>query len=349
MLTQLIANFRQSCPAIEVKAKYVAADELPTQLASAAQEGMSPDLLLASHDLIVPLSDTNLIKPITPLVKPEIFDQHLPQASRAMTLNDNGELYGLPLSLDVMALYYNTELVTDTVSVLDDLKTEVTTDTLFALDSSFYGAYWGISAFGGQLFDEAGQLAPAQEGLVEWLGWLKAAAEQPGMLLSADQQALQQRFAAGDVPVAYLIAGPDALAPLQAALGANKVGVVTLPAGPAGNAKPLLRVNGFLFSQGVSEEQTELALAFAEFAISDASQLLLAQEANLVPTHYLAITGNAGSPLGTFVTQASTSTLLPAEADVLASWDDLYRQLLTGVLTPQEAVNQLIQRINDRK
>jgi len=362
-LEQIIANFTDECPDVRVELKFVPAADLLNQLAVADKTDAAPDLFLAPHDLIGSLRETGLIKEITPLVSQANLIPYLTKSTKA--LRHNEALYGLPQALDVMALYYNAELVptpprsgwqlpsrsvvyynielvNSPVSTLDDLLTVATPATPVAVDTSFYGAFWGVPTFGGQLLDDEGRLALDQGGFEAWLVWLQSAQDQPGMFFSADQVELQDLFVAGDA--AYLVAGSDALNSLQAALGPEKVGVALLPSGPAGEAGPFLRVEAFLFSAAASDRQSKLALTFARFATSEASQTLLRKEANLIPTNKLAIEKTDDPAISSFLKQALRSgVILPhtLSAEMLEAGDRVYRQVLAETLAPEEAVNEL--------
>jgi len=363
-LEQIIVNFIDECPGVQVKLEFVPAADLLNQLAAAGSgpTDATPDFFLASHDLIGPLRQAGLIKEITPLVDQADLAHYLTSSTKALRHND--ALYGLPQALDVNTLYYNTELVdspprsrwqlpsrsaiyynielvNSAAGTLDKLLETATPATPVAVDTSFYGAFWGVPAFGGQLLDDEGRLALNQSGFEAWLAWLETAQDQPGMVFSADQAELQDLFVAGEA--AYLVAGSDALNSLQAALGAEKVGVSLLPSGPAGEAGPFLRVETFLFSAAASEKQTRLALDFARFATSEASQTLLRKEANLVPTDKLAIEKTDDPAISGFLKQAlRTGVILPhtLTAETVKTGDRVYRQVLAGTLTPEEAVNK---------
>ena len=84
-------------------------------------------------------------------------------------------------------------------------------------------------------------------------------------------------------PIWWLVA--DALTPLRESLGEQASRGTMLPAGASGQPSPLLSVDSFLFSATASEEQTDLALKFAQFAASETNQILFAQEANMIPTN----------------------------------------------------------------
>ena len=305
----------------------------------AAAEGVGPDLFLAPHDLVVPLAKLQAIKPITSLVDQAFLDQYLDKSVEALQYGE--DLYGVPQTLDVAALYYNTGVVSSTVSTLDELFQTATPDVQVAIDTSFHKAHWGIGNFRGTLFDAEGKPLTDQSGFVDWLAWLKDAQERPGMVLDSDQDDLQQRFADGEF--AYLVAGPDALTPLRESLG-EQVRVVLLPAGLIGQPSPLLSVDSFLFSATASEEQTDLAVKFAQFAASETNQMLLAQEANLIPTNRSAADSIEDPAISIFARQAAdTAVLLPPDipAEVLEAGERVYTLVLGDGLKPELAVVEL--------
>jgi ABC-type glycerol-3-phosphate transport system substrate-binding protein len=362
-LEQIIVNFTDECPGVQVEIEFVPAADLLNQLAAADRADAAPDFFLAPHELTGPLREAGLIKEITPLVDQADLAHYLTKSTKA--LRNNEELYGLPQSLEVMALYYNTalvnapdrsgwqlpsrsalyyniELINSPAGTLDELLTAASPTTPVAVDTSFYGAFWGVPAFGGQLLEDEDGLTLDQAGFEAWLTWLQAAQDRPGVLFGANQAELQDLFVAGEA--AYMVAGPDVLNSLQAAMGAENVGVALLPSGPAGEACPFLRVEAFLFSAGASEKQTKLALTFARFATSETSQTLLRKEANLVPTNKLAVEKTDDPAISSFLKQAlRTGVILPhaLNADMLEAGDRVYRQVLAGTLAPEEAVNEL--------
>jgi maltose-binding protein MalE len=338
-LERIIFEFNELCPDVTVDTEFVPAEALPARLEMASAEGVAPDLFLAPHDLIVPLAKSEAIKPITSLVDQAFLDQHLDKSVEALHYGE--DLYGVPQTLDVAALYYNTGVVSSTVSTLDELFNTATPYVQIAIDTSFDNAHWGIGDFRGTLFDAQGKPLTDQSGFLEWLGWLKDAQERPGMVLDSDQDDLQQRFADGEF--AYLVAGPDALTPLRESLG-EQVRVVLLPAGRIGQPSPLLAVDSFLFSATASEEQTDLALKFAQFAASETNQMLLAQEANLIPTNRSAADSIEDPAISIFARQAAdTAVLLPPDipAEVLEAGERVYTLVLGDGLKPELAVVEL--------
>lgn len=343
VMEQIVADFANHCPNVEVRMEQVAVEELPSRLQAAQADKLAPDLFIAPHDLIQPLAEGRLIRPITGLVGDALLASYLPKTVAAVEHDE--EIYGLPQSMDVMALYYNTALVSNPVSTLDELLNAATPEALVVLDATFYGAFWGVPAFGAKLFDSEGQLTLQEDGFLEWLTWLQSARDNPGVVLSDDQDQMLRLFAEGKA--AYLVAGPNALPPLRRALGA-KVRVIPLPVGPSGKAGPFLRVHSFLFSASVNEAQTELALAFAGFVSSAVNQTLLQKEASLIPTNRQAAETVDDSAIKNFIRQADESAVIVPNAPEMAllqSGNSIYVEMVINGLDPKTVVQRLMEAI----
>ncbi len=335
-LARIIAEFNKLCPEVTVNSEYVPADQLGDRLAASAAAGTTPDLFLARHDLIAPLAESMAIEPITNLVDEAFLARHLPQSLEA--LRYDGELFGLPQSLDLAALYYNSDIISTTVSTVDELLLAAESGDQVALDSSFQVAHWGVGAFGGTLVNSEGELVDDSSAIVDWLNWLTEAQQLPGIVLDDDLTLLQERFASGEF--AYLAASSEALAPLRESMG-DQVRVARLPAGSGGSPSPLLAIHAFLFTSGNSPEQTDLALKFAQFAATDANQMLLAKDALLVPSNRMTAETIDDPAIAIMASQAAeTGEILPSE-HMLAlnqAGNNLYVRVLDEAVEPQEAL-----------
>ncbi|MCB0145417.1 MAG: extracellular solute-binding protein, partial [Caldilineaceae bacterium] len=336
--------FRDYCAGVQVDLRYVAADEMAAKLAQAKADDAAPDAVLTSGELIAPLAQRELIRPIMSLVDDAVLDQYLPKAIQAVAHQET--LYGIPQSMHVAALYYNADLVSNPAVTLDDLLAHADPQHQVILDDSFAGAYWGMGAFGAELSPaEATTDQPA--GYAEWLHWLQAAHAKSGVVFSADPAEQLALFAAGQA--AYLVAGPELLGDLRAAMDGH-VRVAPLPAGPKGNAAPLLQVDAFLFPTGRTEAQTQLALSFAEFATSEVNQTRWLQTASLAPTNRSAAELTQNSAIRAFVTQAvETAVVLPSARlfPLRTLGDQIYAQVLDGELSPDAGVNMIFDALRE--
>ena len=259
---------------------------------------------------------------------------------------DGEALYGLPFGCRLMTLFYNTRLVKEPADTLDAMLAAAPAAPL-AIDASYYGAFWGISAFGGEVIGKNNALKFGRKGFVEWLRWLQNARQQPGVALQADAAALRRLFAEGKA--AYLFAESDALASFRDALGAEGVGVADLPTGTDGAVgRAFLRVDALAVIAGKDEQQTKLAVAFAAFAASDIGQTILMNAGQIVPTNRLTAAAIADPTLAALSERVDDSLLMPdmaTMATLTSSGDQAFKAVLSGSATPEAAVETFLQTI----
>jgi len=358
-LDAVITDFTQKCPAIIVKRTTVARDALHENWLQAQESGGDGDLLLAPHAWIPALADANGIHDITGVMGADVMQRYAPAALHAMQ-RDNRQ-YGVPFYLDLHALYYNTTQIDEPARALDEWLNSVRMDASAALALTFERTYWGITAFSnvmqnGTEENEADAPVDGREvafvldvqALVDWFDWLYAAQETQGFLLNTDPTATHALFASGEA--AYYVGPARELRTMQEALGDDTVAVASLPAGPAGEVKPLLDVSGFLFSPASTPAQRELALQFVMFATGVQGQHTFVQQTQYVPAN-VTVNLEAGDALQTFVVKTTHAQIAPVEALATAlnvAGDRAYVQILTGDGTPSTAARRMVQELLDR-
>ena len=357
-LTAVLTRFGALYPEVVVKQQaFATPEELLSQFQTAAAAGLGPDLLLAPSPWIRPLQEANLIDDVSSALPTTTIDRFWPAARTAMRYQDG--FYGLPLALDTMVLYYDRRLVEQPPTTLDELLAAATTGQLIELSTAFFDAFWGVPAFGGQLFDGDQRVMLDQGGFAEWLAWLEAARETPGMILEANRTALLERFIAGGV--AYyagqtseyetIIAGRtvDPTAGAQAAV--EQIGVAPLPQGPNGSAGPFLQTEGLLFSRASSANQRTLALALAQFMTNAEQQTTLMRNVGIVPANRrVQVNATLEPVIATFITQVRTATSLPNSSmlDAVFRWgDSAYSQVLEGEVDPVTAASNITAASNE--
>jgi arabinogalactan oligomer/maltooligosaccharide transport system substrate-binding protein len=265
-------------------------------------------------------------------------------------MRSQGNLYAMPLGLAVNALYYNRQLAPAPAQTLDDLRAQSMAGTPITLDTRFEKAFWGVRAFGGQLFAENGAALLDQGGMADWLRWLVESRALYGIQLNSDGEEVRRRFLAGES--AYYVAGASELVTLQGALG-KKLGVALLPSGPAGPAQPLVRGEGFVLREGVTEAPQNLALEFMRFATDVESQTLLMREAHKIPANANVnisdVNINNGAFFSVFIEQAQTGFLLPntpAWQPITELGQRAYEDVLDHGLDPAVVVADLTAAVN---
>lgn len=355
-LATVLSRFQEIHPAAVVKEQAFATPaELLTQFRIAADAGLGPDLILAPSQWLRPLREAALIDAVTVTVDAATVERYWPAATTA--LRDQGDLYGLPVALETMVLYYDRRQVEQPPATLAELLAAAAEGQLVEMGTSFFDAFWGVAAFGGRLLDREQQVILDRGGFAEWLAWLKTARATPGMILETNRTSLLNRFVEGNI--AYYVGSSSEYSTILVGrtdettgiVRMDEIGVAPLPTGPKGNAAPFLQVQAFLFSTVSSNNQRRLALEVAYFVTNAEQQTTLMRAARLIPANRRVRVNARLEPVSaTFVTQAAAALSLPNVAqidEIFRLGNDAYAQVLEGVLDPVTAAANLSAAIND--
>lgn len=343
-LDSAIARFQEVFPDIQVISIYVPENELLARYQDASNLGLGPDIFFGSSEWTRSLAEARLIHDISPYIS--VADTYLPNSVINVTFEDH--LFGVPFSVHPMALFYNTNLVETPATTLDDLFQQASIGINTALNTRMESSFWGIQAFGGQVFDDDGRVILDAGGYANWLNWLKNAQANSGIFLSRDTATLEDLFL--QESVAYYIAPPAFLSAAQSTLGEGNFAVTTLPSGPNGTAGPLLNTEALFFNSASSDPAIEASIQLAQFLTNVEQSAAFVREVSLVPANRRArIDGRAYPHIAAFATQARSSVAIPnipQMQTILEQGNTTLVRVLEGVIEPNEAAIELAQSVN---
>jgi maltose-binding protein MalE len=348
-LAAILLGFQEAYPNLAVDTLFVAYNDLPQSYADAVMAGGGPDVLLAPSWWLGDMVAAGVVQPLDGLTTPEEQAAYWPAALDS--LRHEGQIYGLPTHLELVALFYNQALVSpeqlpaatgDLLSLAQENPARGS-----GLYASLYHLYWGLPAHGAQLFDENWRIVLDQNnGAADFLSWLKTMSETPGVFVDQDYGMLLDRFKKGEF--AFFVDGPWAIDDLRSALGDN-LRVGQLPAGPAGPAQPWLSADGIFLNPRATAEQQQRALAFMRFITSPSSGETLARMARRLPANQGA--GVGGDPLlRGFAAQAASAQAMPTLPEMENVWGyagDMLLKVLNDVSDPQTTVKETTTLINE--
>ncbi len=335
-LGQIRLAFMDYCPEAAIGLVQVEPSNFDTRLAQAVERNQVPTMFLGTNHQIRTLAREELILNLNTLIDDDFLQRFRPLAGQVTHYNDN--IYGIPVNLDITALYYNTDRVADPPVVLDDLLIAASPESQVAIPIGFEDSFWGIAAFGEsgvtpQILNDENRLILGEMGLTEWLTWLKAAQTQPGIVLSQDKAELRNLFI--EEQATYLIGHSSELKILQKALGSEKVGVLPLPSG-----QPLLEADSLFITPFASPEEQELAITFAQFLTQVDNQQILLAQARKIPSNINVSFEEDAAMLG-FMEQTDIAAIIPnipAVEAALKAGDSVYEQVLINDIDPAQAV-----------
>jgi maltose-binding protein MalE len=348
ILSTMIERF-QDLYDIRVISQYIPIDSMEDDFKREARLGFGPDVLLAPNNLMVPLAIDQSLADISPLLSNEQMSSYKLFVLHMLRSRTEGKLYGLPITADTYALYYNTNLVSKPAKTLDDFKREATLGKRVAIRTSFFGAAWGIGAFGGEIQNDDGQIMLNQKPFQNWLSWLQSAQDFSYIMFNAEKQPLIDSFKAGEA--AYYIGDSRDLFDIRAALG-DAVAVTKLPSGPGGEATPYLESEALFFNRASSPKQLRQAVDFGLFLSAGEQQRRLMRELGRLPANgQVRIDGTLEPTIGGFAAQSETAVPFRGEAStrelVFGSGREIYEQVLEGVLSPFVA-SQRLGQLNEK-
>lgn len=237
---------------------------------SQAPTGQGPDVIVGAHDWLGKLVQNGVVAPIELGDKAEDF---LPVSTQAMSYE--GTLYGLPYSVENIALVKNKDLVPgDTPATFDELvaqakaagtqysvliqQDEKTGDPyhMYPLQTSFGAPVFGTDADGAY---DAAQLAMDSDGGRAFAAYVAKLGAEGVLNTSLSGDVAKEAFINGQAP--YMITGPWNVGDFVSA-GIN-VGIEKVPSAGGQPSQPFVGVQGFFISA-----KSENALLANEFVVN---------------------------------------------------------------------------------
>jgi arabinogalactan oligomer/maltooligosaccharide transport system substrate-binding protein len=310
-------------------------EDLRGRVTTAAPAGEGPDIFVGRHDWVGEMVASGIAAPID-LGGRE--DEWLPVALEAF--NYDGQLYGMPDQSEAVALFYNTELVPEPPSTLEDLTAicdelnEI--DNCWAIpgggdDADAYANYPFVSALGGYIFAfdpqtgyDTADVGLDSEGAIAGVTVLEQLVKD-GHVKSVNGGEAQRQFEDGLAP--FFLSGPWQLA------GFNEeglpYGVAKLPTIEGQPMRSFLGAGGMFINQ--FSENTALAQAFLLDYIANEETMTAFYDANPSNPVYVATYDAiaAGDDIAAaFARSGADGSPIPNIPEMSGVWVPLGDQLL---------------------
>ena len=291
--------------------------------------GKGPDVIVSPHDKLGAYVSAGVV---APLELGDVADGFAEAAVQAMTYD--GKVYGVPYSIENVALVRNADLVSEPVETFDEVIANgkaAGTEYPFLVGLSPeqgdpYHLYPLQTSFGSQVFAQNadGSYDPSQLVLgdaagVEFATALKQWGAEGILNANIDGDKAREFFVAGQSP--YYLTGPWNI-PAIAEAGINYA-VDPLPSAGGQEARPFVGVNGFFLSS-----KSENALAATDFIVNylstEDAQLSLFEVGGRPPALISAYESAAASDpdVEAFGKIGQTGAPMPAIPEMGAVWSD---------------------------
>lgn len=372
-LSRLVDQFNQQHPSGRISLQPVPLASFDGDLRNALAAGGGPHLVLLPNSWIGGLASNDALLALDDLISSGDQKPLLPAAiggARATGADGKTHLYGLPISFDTLALFYNTSNVltppADTAALLQNARGLAAPNAAqpvwgLALNLSLDTTIGYLYAAGGRVFDDQGKVvlgSAGRAGAETWLGWLKQLQDDRELLARADNSIeVDRELKGGRVLMTF---DWTHQLPLYRNLWGDHLGVAPLPRLAATNQPPqpyvksdVLAVNG-----RVSASERATAIDFLRFMTSPSAQAELLT-GDIQPARAdmdLKVAGldstqvAAAQAFRAAAQQGQPMPNAPArERDILRrELAQMQRQVLRGDATPADAVSETDQRLRDQ-
>ena len=347
LLLDEIEEFKRINPKLRIRYRALPSDRLEQEMSYRTKRGLGPDvLLLASNRDLISLQKKGYISPVVLSTQ----EQSNFRPSILKNLRYRGQQLAVPLMvIPALACFDRTKLPQSPQTLAAIIRLSQQGHS-FGLNSSSDGLDVIISAFGITMNPNKTRPSSDPNQVLPALQWYREANLQPHISFVDNDEELRQGLAAGRFEWIPCYSGW--LPSLQKALGAN-LGIAVLPAGPAGPAKPLVRMPLWVFGAQSSPRQREFAKQFVIFTTNVVNQrgmaLELGTELPVNPSIELPVKAYPNLAVMDAAMKNSTLTTLEEKQFLLqntkkiGSWVD---QVITGVQSPS-AVAPKIQALFD--
>lgn len=319
LLDTWVENYNTMHEEVTIETRFVPFDDLRSTYENAAATGEGPDLLIGQADWAGGLAEAGLILPIDDLVADTDLAGQVTEAAWG-TMSYGGQRYGTPITLDGVALYYNSDII-DADDVPTDIEDLIEVgldltegdDVGLLFNNGFYHSAGIYFALGGQLFDENGaNVWNTDEAAAGYLTIHQEVFTNASQLISGDNALFREGRAA------MIVDGVWNLNTYTEDLG-DSLGVALLPEVDGEPWSPFVGGKGFYVNS--TSENIDEALGFLTYVTSAEGLALGASIAGHVPTGEGVEVENPN--IAVFAEQFALGTPLPTDPAMGAYWEPL--------------------------
>ena len=319
-----------------------------------APSGEGPDIIVGAHDWLGQLVVNGLISPID---LSDMKDKFMDVSLNAF--NWEGDIYGVPYSIESIGLIYNKDLVPTPPETFEEFAQIVREQT--NTEEEQYGfvmpqpdpfhTYPFLSAMGGYVFNKEGgsydkfDIGLNNEGAVSGLKKLDKLYEDD-LVPYIDYQTMMGLFQNGQA--AMMVTGPWAFGGLQEA--GIDYGFTQLPTMEGNTPKPFVAVQGFMIS--AFSENKMLAQAFLRnFVARKDTMVELYKKGNRPPVFKPAaeVAKDNADTAGVLKSASNGYPMpsIPAMNSVWAHWEDALEVILNQKQDVKPALDNAVESIED--
>lgn len=299
------------------------------QVGVAGPAGEGPDIFIGASDWVGELGARGILEPIQ---LGSIGEDFTISSLRALTYD--GVLFGLPYAIEATAMYYNTDLVSNPPTTMEDasamcLAMADITNCIGVSgggdSSDAYHLYPFVSARGGYIFGSKNDIYDPTDIGLDSPGAIAGAQALEALVISGtitptNYQGAKVQFLDGSEP--FWITGPWELGSLINQTAVNW-SVAKIPKIAGGTPRPFVGVQAFFLSS-FSENKRSARTFLVDFVASEAGMATLFAADGRPPTHKAIIATTADDPIiAAFGASAADGVPIPNIPEMGPVWRTL--------------------------
>ncbi len=346
VLTQIGKDFEAKYK-IPVEVSMVDLGQIKSQFALATGGADAADLAIIPHDNLGPLVENSAVLEVKLGNKASNYLQPAIDGFKY-----NGKLYGLPLSVENIGFFRNTDLVPKAPATWDEmiaigkkLMAEGKVSQIMGFPDTGYNIFPIYTSFGGAIFGKKadGSLDPnnvqlANEGMVKGLSLVVQMIKDKQAPGTIDWDGAHVLFESGKAP--FISTGPWAIDRFKKS-GVHYA-ISAFPAATKGGkaGAPFLGVQGLIVSS--ASKQAALAMAFATEFLASEKYMNLLYKADTRPSAWKSVNAMANDADAKGFAAAGVAAIpmpsIPAMGYVWDAWTSAASLAISGEKTPADAL-----------
>ncbi|MBN2471777.1 MAG: extracellular solute-binding protein [Anaerolineae bacterium] len=339
---------------VELVVEVVDLSEIRNAMTLGASTGEGPDMIIIPHDNLGPFVENGAAAPIDLGDKADSFLQGAIDG-----FIYDGELYGVPLAVENIGFFRNTELVPEAPATWAEVEEigaalfdDGQIDSVIGFPDLTYNTYPVYTSFGGYIFgrDDAGNFTTEDigmnnEGMVAGLTWIQGLVEDGLVSANIDWEASHVLFETGRS--AFIMTGPWAINRFDTA--GVPYAISAFPAAEEGGEPgyPFLGVQGLVIN--ANKENVLLAQIFAVDFLATEEHFQAIFEAEPRPSAWASIFESAEDPNTSGFNEAGVNAVpmpsIPAMGYVWDAWVNAGALVVQGELSPQVALDGAVDQV----
>ena len=326
--------------------------DMDTEFTTQVPTGNGPDLIVMAHDKLGALVANGVVAPVDLGEDSSTFSD---VAVKAVTYND--QTYGVPYSVESVALVRNNALTQDAPTTYDDM---IASGKVSGAEYPFiiqmgdkgdpYNFYGFQTSFGAPVFNTnadgeyTSELAMGGSGGTDFASWLKAQGDAGVISSSITSDIAKQTFLDGKA--AYTVTGPWNVAAFRDA--GMDVSVLPVPSAGSQPAQPFVGVQMF-YQSAKSAHPVAARLFFNYLATPEAQEKMqkLGGRASAMPSVAAKSDDQDIKDFAKVAESGALAPAIPAMGSVWNFWGQTEANIVTGIETPDEGWATMITNIDN--